>query len=139
MNILKMLRGASPAEKTRIIEVYLEENPEKKQIYARLYAHAHEALQQSTRVTDAMGELVRRGLLSPDMSQSEFATRYQMACIAAGEEIRTPVKDLPERRYGAVETSPKLPNNLRSTRQERGGIDFPRKSGPARNRHIPYY
>jgi hypothetical protein len=90
----KRLTGVSIEDRVPIIEEYFQELSEKEiEKYKKFYESSLQALKQSKGVTKAKNNLENNGYLDP-FGRIHYSTLHQMACVAAGQEIRTPSMEM---------------------------------------------
>jgi len=95
--LLRKLKDTQIEERLRPIEQYLKEMEEGgRDLYRRFYWESAQALENSKGVTRAKAELNRQGYLV--FGGISYNIAHQIACVAAGEPIRTPQMEMVSRK-----------------------------------------
>ena len=90
----RRLTGVSIEKRVPIIQEYFQELPkEELQRYRKFYETSVKTLRQCRGVTKAKNILENNGSLDP-FGRIHYSTLHQMACIAAGQPIKTPQTEM---------------------------------------------
>lgn len=135
-NLIKKLKKKELQERVPIIAEYLNNgiNPIEKKRYAEFYNLSLEALKRNKSVTRAEEELLRLGYLSGGIYSYNLV--HQIACVAVGEDIRTPSIEMKENKI-------KGKQRIKKPKEEKIGKTFFQKTGIGennrrKNNHLPY-